>query len=171
MVDFHSLTLLPTPTHRITHQSLLTMKSLTLLSTLATLFIPAVFAGPISNAVNIQVFNGEKTGRHIVTLKSGVEKASVLGAVTGLLAGKDGLGVTQEWSTVLNGFAGKSYDPIKEPEYWLTSMSGKFDEATLASLQTTPGVESISEDGVVHASTLQCVYVTALWVALLIVVP
>ncbi|KAJ3524576.1 hypothetical protein NMY22_g10943 [Coprinellus aureogranulatus] len=112
------------------------MKFLSLFSAIATL-VPAIFAGPLGVSVDIQSYSGDKTGRHIVTLKDGVSRLDIINQVKALLAGKPGTGVTNEFDAVFNGFA------------------GTLDDVTLAALRLMPGVSSIAEDGVVHATATQ----------------
>lgn len=82
------------------------MKFFTLICTLSTV-LPAILAGP-SPAISIETTKGAKTGRHIVMLKPGVGQADVLGEVASVRGVKPGAGVTHEWNSAVNGFAGMS---------------------------------------------------------------
>ena len=83
------------------------MKSLTLLYTLSAFAISAVLSGPTPISIPIDVYNGEKTGQHIVVLEANADRTSIIGKVGSLLTTKDGMGITHEWGHLLNGFAGK----------------------------------------------------------------
>ncbi|KAF7761567.1 hypothetical protein Agabi119p4_9559 [Agaricus bisporus var. burnettii] len=78
----------------------------------------------------IQAFDGETTGKHIITLKQGVKKENLFRNL------KAKVSVSHEWE-VINGFA------------------GEFDEETLNEFRANPDIESITEDGVMHAMTTQ----------------
>ncbi|TEB17671.1 serine protease [Coprinellus micaceus] len=114
------------------------MRFLTLLFTVAAV-LPGILAGPaaLPAGVQIEVYPGEKTGKHIVTLKDGASKDAIVARVGELLAGKPGTGITDHYDTIFSGFA------------------GNFDNATLSALQVLPGVASISEDGIAHATVTQ----------------
>lgn len=133
------------------------MKFLTLLSAISAL-VPAILAGPAGIAVNIDLHPGETSGRHIVTLKEGVARAPILTKVTSLLAGKPGKGITHEYDAVFNGFAGEFTSPSSLSHLYQFARLGDFDSVTLAALQLMPGVEAISEDGVMHTFATQYVW-------------
>ncbi|KAF6753954.1 serine protease [Ephemerocybe angulata] len=113
------------------------MRFFTLFVSLSTLLLPAILAAPAPASVAIESTLGPKSGRHIVLLKPGVARSGVFSKIASVRGGKSGDGITHEYSSVLNGF------------------TGTFDNATLAALQTTPGVEAIVEDSVVKASASQ----------------
>lgn len=77
----------------------------------------------------VERYEGETTGRYIVTFKSGFNKSSL--RITG---------ITHSWDGVLNGIA------------------GHFDEATVHAFRADPKVKSISEDGVMHTMVTQFVF-------------
>ncbi|TEB37713.1 serine protease [Coprinellus micaceus] len=113
------------------------MRFLTVLCTICTVL--PVFAGPtlVPIGVSIEIYPGEKAGGHIVRLEDGAPREDIVSLVTGLLAGKPGnLGITHEYDAVFSGFA------------------GRFDPLTLAALQITPGVASITEDGIVRTTEI-----------------
>jgi cerevisin len=97
-------------------------------ATLAFLVASALGAPTALHA--IETFDGETTGKHIVTLKQGVNKDDLLKTL------KAKVTVTHEWE-VLNGFA------------------AEFDDGTLEELRANPDVENIAEDGVMHTMTTQ----------------
>ncbi|KAJ3508844.1 hypothetical protein NLJ89_g5537 [Agrocybe chaxingu] len=78
----------------------------------------------------VEKYDGETTGKYIVKLKDGVTKSSVLGSV------RKSSNVTEDWE-IFNGFA------------------AQLDDATLNELRASDDVESITEDGVVHAFVTQ----------------
>jgi cerevisin len=78
----------------------------------------------------IETFSGETTGKHIVTLKQGVNKGDLLQTI------KTKVPVTHDWD-IINGFAVDC------------------DDATLEALRTSPDVESIAEDGLMYAMATQ----------------
>ena len=84
------------------------MRFLTLLCGI-TAVLPGILAGPTTLPVGVQieVYPGEKTGKHIVTLKDGASKDAIVARVGELLAGKPGTGVTDHYDTIFSGFAGK----------------------------------------------------------------
>ncbi|KAF9535407.1 serine proteinase 2 [Crepidotus variabilis] len=96
------------------------------LITLATSAIAAVT--PIRS---IETYKGETTGRHIIQLKQGASKDSVLANAR---LSKEA--ITHDWD-IINGFAGTFSDDI------------------LNQLRSNPDVESVSEDGIMHAFTTQ----------------
>lgn len=75
---------------------------------LALLLAPAlVSAAPAGNLVSIQKFDGETTGRYIVTLKDGADKGKAFDSVSAFTASGSS-NITHEWdSSFFNGFAGK----------------------------------------------------------------
>lgn len=75
------------------------MQFTTTFSTLA-LFVSAVFAAPTLAPRALKKFNGETTGRLIVTLKDSAKKADVLGAA-GIFTTSD----YDDWE-ILNAFVG-----------------------------------------------------------------
>ncbi|KAF9031930.1 serine protease [Panaeolus papilionaceus] len=81
----------------------------------------------------IERYQGETTGRHIITLKEGVSRADILGLAKGTNSQ-----VTAEFD-IINGF------------------SGHFDEETLNKLRAHPDVTLVAEDGIMHtmAATTQ----------------
>ncbi|KAG6916239.1 hypothetical protein DXG01_007772 [Tephrocybe rancida] len=91
--------------------------------TALALVLPAL-AAPRST-LQVERFNGQKTGRFIVKLKPGVERSSFLDATHTT--------PTHEWD-VINGFA------------------AKFDDDALSKLLAHGDVESISEDGIMYAT-------------------
>lgn len=107
------------------------MYTLSLSLAVLALFHPSVLGAPAA-IHTIETYAGETTGRHLVTLKPGVAKASLIRQI------KQNATVTHEWD-IINGFA------------------GEFDEDTLNALRASPDVESIAEDGIMHtmATALQ----------------
>lgn len=101
------------------------MRFTTAFTALAILLTP-ILAAPSGSLHTVEKFQGETTGRYIVTFKSGFDKSSLRFA-----------GITHEWDKVINGIA------------------GHFDETTLEALRANPNVESISEDGIMHTMTTQ----------------
>ncbi|KAF5349212.1 hypothetical protein D9756_009504 [Leucocoprinus leucothites] len=97
------------------------------------LFVATSLAAPTA-LHTIETFSGETTGRHIVTLKEGVSKASLIAQI------KQNATITHEFD-IINGFA------------------GHFDEDTLNALRASPDVELIGEDGIMHTMVTQ--YATA----------
>ncbi|KAG6862660.1 hypothetical protein C0993_002151, partial [Termitomyces sp. T159_Od127] len=97
---------------------------------IALAFLVPVFAAPRS-LVPVEKFDGETSGRHIVTLKPGVDRSSFVFATN--------IVPTHNW-TVINGFA--------------VGHKGKFTEEQINMLRTSSDVESISEDGMVQASVV-----------------
>lgn len=94
-----------------------------------SLFLASALSAP-TTLHPIESFAGETTGRHIITLKQGVEKA---GLVTQL---KENVTITHDWE-IINAFA------------------GHFDDDTLNALRANPDVEIIAEDGIMHTMTTQ----------------
>ncbi|KAF5344821.1 hypothetical protein D9756_011091 [Leucocoprinus leucothites] len=101
------------------------------------LFFSSVFAASIASVVAapaaihaVETFAGEKTGRLLVTLKSGVSRSSVLRQLG------QNVTVTHEWD-LINGFA------------------GHLDDETLMALRANPDVLTIAEDGMVYAQITQ----------------
>ncbi|KAJ2915902.1 hypothetical protein MD484_g4494, partial [Candolleomyces efflorescens] len=92
-------------------------------------FLTAVAAAPALRGIDR--YAGETTGRHIVTLKPGVSRDTLVNHISQRHA------ITHEWDAVLNGFA------------------ARFDEETLSELMSSPDVESISEDGIMHIMVTQ----------------
>jgi hypothetical protein len=84
------------------------MRFLTLLFTVAAV-LPGILAGPAALPVGVQieVYPGETTGKHIVTLKDGASKDAIVARVGELLAGKPGTGITDHYDTIFSGFAGE----------------------------------------------------------------
>ncbi|KAF9445349.1 peptidase 1 [Macrolepiota fuliginosa MF-IS2] len=95
-----------------------------------SLFIASALAAPTTTLHTIETFDGEKTGRFLVTLKPGVSKTSLVDQI------KKNATVTHEWD-LINGFA------------------GNFDDNTLNTLRANPDVESIAEDGIMHTMVTQ----------------
>ncbi|KAF9556363.1 serine proteinase [Agrocybe pediades] len=81
--------------------------------------------------VAIETVEGEKTGRHIVLLHDTVDQAQVVSGIRNINSPQPGRGVTHQYHAI-NGFA------------------GFFDDATLAALQTNPGVLAIVEDSIMY---------------------
>jgi cerevisin len=81
----------------------------------------------------IETFNGETTGRHIVTLKQGIAKEGLINQI------KQNVTITHEFD-IINGFA------------------GELDEETLNALRANPDVEIIAEDGIMHTMVTQSVH-------------
>ncbi|XP_006464047.1 serine proteinase 2 [Agaricus bisporus var. bisporus H97] len=79
---------------------------------------------------SIETFDGETSGKHIITLKQGVKKEDLFKNL------KAKVSVSHEWE-VINGFA------------------AEFDEETLNELRANPNVESITEDGLMHTMSTQ----------------
>jgi len=102
-----------------------------LYSTFATLglFFAASLSAPTS-LHSIETYDGETTGRFIVSLKQGVSRASLVSQI------KQNATVTHDFD-IINGFA------------------GNFDEETLNNLRANPDVETISEDGIMHTMITQ----------------
>ncbi|KAF9445752.1 serine proteinase [Macrolepiota fuliginosa MF-IS2] len=92
--------------------------------TLVALLI-TTFAAPEKRFYAIEKYDGETTGRYIVTFKADVDKPSLR------LSGA-AIAVTHQWDGIINGFA------------------GTFNLATLEELRANPDVESISEDGITN---------------------
>ncbi|PPR05984.1 hypothetical protein CVT24_004621 [Panaeolus cyanescens] len=101
-------------------------------STFATLalFIVSAMAA-VAPMHTIERYQGEVTGRHIITLKEGVSRADVLGLAKGTKSE-----ITAEFD-IINGF------------------SGHFDEETLNKLRAHPDVALVAEDGIMHTMTTQ----------------
>ncbi|KAF9442747.1 serine protease [Macrolepiota fuliginosa MF-IS2] len=93
------------------------------------LFAASVFGAPAA-IHTIETFDGETTGRFLVTLKPGVSRASLIKQL------KQNTTVTHEWD-IINGFA------------------GHLDDDTLNALRANPDVQSIAEDGVMHTMVTQ----------------
>jgi cerevisin len=89
----------------------------------------SVFAVP-TTLHTIEKYAGETTGRHVIQLKPGFDKARLVQQM------KKAGNVTHEWD-IVNGFA------------------GHFDDDTLNVLRADPNVELISEDGIVHTTSTQ----------------
>ncbi|KAI0032756.1 serine protease [Vararia minispora EC-137] len=105
----------------------------TVLTAFALLTAP-VFGSPVQ-MLTVQHFAGEISGRHIVTLKSEVEKSAHLSWLESarLTSGSAVTVTNAEWdSSVLHGYA------------------GEFSEDALNALRASPDVESIEEDGIMH---------------------
>ena len=102
-----------------------------LYSTFATLglFLATSLGAPTS-LHSIEAFDGEKTGRLIVSLKEGVSKTSLVAQI------KQNATVTHDFD-IINGFA------------------GNFDEETLNNLRENTDVELIAEDGIMHTMVTQ----------------
>jgi cerevisin len=75
----------------------------------------------------VEKYHGETNGRYIVTLKDGSTKSDLFGQ---LRLSKSN--ITHDWD-IVNGFA------------------GHFNADTLNSLRSNPAVESVAEDGIMHA--------------------
>lgn len=99
--------------------------------TVLSLFIASALAAPTALHA-IETFDGETTGRFLVTLKPGVSRTSLINQV------KKNATVTHEWD-IINGFA------------------GHLDDDTLNALRASPDVESIAEDGIMHTMVTQWV--------------
>lgn len=93
------------------------------------LFVAASLGAP-TLLHTIETFDGETTGRHIVSLKEGVSRASFIAQI------KQNATVTHDFD-IINGFA------------------GNFDEGTLNALRANPDVELIAEDGIMHTMVTQ----------------
>ncbi|KAF9522565.1 serine proteinase [Crepidotus variabilis] len=92
--------------------------------TLAALAASAIAAAtPLRT---IQTYQGENSGRHIITLKQGASKDGVLSK-----ARLSSNVITHDWD-IINGFA------------------GKFNDDILNALRSDPEVESVTEDGIMH---------------------
>ncbi|KAG6894583.1 hypothetical protein C0992_005510 [Termitomyces sp. T32_za158] len=91
---------------------------------IAVAFLLPVFAAP-SSLVPVEKVDGETSGRHIVRLRSGIDRSSFVLATN--------IVPTHNW-TVINGFA------------------GKFTKDQINMLRENSDVESIAEDGVAQAS-------------------
>ncbi|KAJ3565687.1 hypothetical protein NP233_g7471 [Leucocoprinus birnbaumii] len=98
-------------------------------STFATLalFLTASLAAPTATLHTVEKYDGETTGRYIVTFKVGVVATEA----------QPTEGVTHTWDGAINGFA------------------GHFDEATIEKLRANPDVETISEDGIMSTFVTQ----------------
>ncbi|KXN86834.1 Subtilisin-like serine protease pepC [Leucoagaricus sp. SymC.cos] len=92
-------------------------------------FVASALSAPTA-LHTIETYAGETTGRHIVTLKAGVDKTNLINQV------KQNATVTHEFD-IINGFA------------------GHLDEDTLNALRASPDVESIAEDGIMHTMVTQ----------------
>ncbi|KAJ2928325.1 hypothetical protein H1R20_g8752, partial [Candolleomyces eurysporus] len=101
-----------------------------------TLFVSSVLSGPTPPPyrTQIQAYDGETTGLHIVTLKQGVSRAEVIRQL--ISAAQETVEVVYEYANVFNGFA------------------VDLDDTSLNFLQTLPEVETISEDGVMHVTAV-----------------
>jgi cerevisin len=75
----------------------------------------------------IETFDGETTGKHIVTLKLGVNKDDLLKTLEAKVT------VTHEWD-VIKGFA------------------AEFDDGTLEELRANPDIKNIAEDGLMDTN-------------------
>jgi len=97
-----------------------------LYSTFATLglFVAASLGAPTS-LHSIEAFDGETTGRYIVSVKEGIQRSSLVAQI------KQNATVTHDFD-IINGFA------------------GNFDEETLNNLRANPDVVLIAEDGIMH---------------------
>lgn len=107
------------------------------LISLAILASAQVYAAPARRAELLEVakYDGETSGRYIVTLKDGVEKTATLDSFS-VHKRSGALNVTHEWE-IINAFA------------------GDFDDAALEDLRASPDVLSIEEDGVMSIFTTQ----------------
>ncbi|KAJ3576376.1 hypothetical protein NP233_g467 [Leucocoprinus birnbaumii] len=94
-----------------------------------SLFVATSLSAPTA-LHTVETFDGETTGRHIVTLKEGVSKASLIAQI------KQNATITHEFD-IINGFA------------------GHLDEDTLNALRANPDVELIAEDGIMHTMVTQ----------------
>ncbi|KAJ2918786.1 hypothetical protein MD484_g1573, partial [Candolleomyces efflorescens] len=101
-----------------------------------TLSIPSGLSGPTPPPYRTQIerYDGQTTGRYIVTLKDGVSRQAVINQLADVA--NDAVEVVSDWDNVLNGF------------------SAKLDESALSLLQTLPGVECIAQDGIMHTAAM-----------------
>ncbi|KAJ2928343.1 hypothetical protein H1R20_g8753, partial [Candolleomyces eurysporus] len=99
-----------------------------------TLFISSAFSGPTPPPYRTQIerYNGQKTGRYIVTLKEGASTAAVINQLANLVP--DLANIVDTFNCAINGFA------------------AELPATALALLQTLPDVKTISEDGIMHAT-------------------
>ncbi|KAG6906196.1 hypothetical protein DXG01_015267 [Tephrocybe rancida] len=104
--------------------------------TALALVLPAL-AAPRS-ALQVEKYNGETTGKYIVKLKPGISTAAFLNATNTT--------ANHEWN-VINGFSGMS-NPL---DISIMYCKGEIDANKLDELLANGDVESISEDGIVHA--------------------
>ncbi len=95
-----------------------------------TVFVVLTVATPSGAIHTIEAFDGETNGRFLVTLKPNVRKGGVISQL-----GRNS-SITNHWD-IINGFA------------------GILDEATVNILRKNIDVESIAEDGIMHALNTQ----------------
>lgn len=76
--------------------------------TLLTLSVSSVLSGPTPPPYRTQIerYDGEKTGRYIVTLKEGASRADLINQLGGVA--KDAVKVDCKYDNVFNGFVGMS---------------------------------------------------------------
>ncbi|KAJ2918823.1 hypothetical protein MD484_g1582, partial [Candolleomyces efflorescens] len=86
-------------------------------------------------SVQIERYDGPKTGRYIVTFKDDVMGVNFYEPLAA--AANEPIRFAYQWDTVFNGFA------------------AELNEAALNHLQNAPGVESISEDVIMHTFNTQ----------------
>jgi cerevisin len=122
---------LKAPNVWINEHTIRIMHFLAFSSSIIVAYIASVFAAPATLHA-IETFDGEKTGRYIVTLKTGVSRSSIPD-----LNNHQKVNITHEWDDVFTGFA------------------GHLDDDTLNVLRTNPDVQSIAEDGLVYPLVTQ----------------
>ncbi|KXN86847.1 hypothetical protein AN958_09583 [Leucoagaricus sp. SymC.cos] len=98
-------------------------------SGILAVLIASTYAAPAA-IHTVETFAGEKTGRLLVTLKSGVTRSSFLNEF------RENATITHEWD-LINGFA------------------AHLDGDTLNALRANPDVQSIAEDGIAYATVTQ----------------
>jgi len=84
------------------------MLSSAIISAVFLLSSSIVDGAPTAGPTPIRRFEGETSGRYIVTLKEGADKANTFEGFSSLRS-SGSFNITHEWdSSVLNGFSGKS---------------------------------------------------------------
>ncbi|RXW16071.1 hypothetical protein EST38_g9778 [Candolleomyces aberdarensis] len=134
------------------------LRNLPVYLSVLTLLISSAIAGPTPPPYRTQIerYNGEKTGRYIVTLKEGASRANVINQLAKVSL--DAVEIVYEYGDIINGFAGE-LNPLREAVkmtygYELRRTIAKLGPTALTLLQALPNVETISEDGIMHTTAL-----------------
>ena len=105
-----------------------------------------------AEALEVATYNGETSGRYIVTLKEGIKKSTTFDSFK-LHRRSGALNVTHEWDAAFfNGFAGRFLLFFHVISIFLHALPGEFDEAALEDLRANNDVAAIEEDGLMYAN-------------------
>ena len=121
-----------------------------LLSVAATILFTLVSA---ATQTPIEKYNGTTTGRYIVQMKDGADRADLQSLILQAVGGQK---ITHDWN-IINGFAGMLRH---DPQHCLLTfliIPGPFNVAALDIICSSPHVQSVSEDGILTISVVQYV--------------